>query len=47
MAQLIEPDGTEGIIVTVEYAIRFCAEHPGWSWRQRILEQLMNEIMSR
>lgn len=33
MAQLIEPDGTENIIVTVAYAIRFCREHPGWSWR--------------
>jgi hypothetical protein len=33
MAQLIEPDGTENIIATVAYAIQFCREHPGWSWR--------------
>ena len=34
MAQLIEPDGTEGITVSIQYAIDFCAKHPGWSWRQ-------------
>lgn len=34
MAQLIEPDGTENDIVTTEYAIQYCATHPGWSWRQ-------------
>ncbi len=40
MAQLIESDGTDGIIVTVEYAIRFCAENPGWSWRMLSLDQI-------
>jgi hypothetical protein len=34
MAQLIEPDGTEGIIVTIQYAIEFCGSNAGWSWRQ-------------
>ena len=34
MAQLIEPDGTDGIIVTVQNAIEFCAANAGWSWRQ-------------
>lgn len=34
MAQLIEPDGTEGIIVTIQYAIEFCGTNAGWSWRQ-------------
>jgi len=34
MAQLLEPDGTEGITVAIEYAIEFCANNPGWSWRQ-------------
>ncbi len=33
MAQLIEPDGTENIILPVADAIAFCREHPGWSWR--------------
>ena len=33
MAQLIELDGTFNIVVTVEYAIEYCAENPGWSWR--------------
>lgn len=32
MARLIEPDGTINIIVTVDYAIQYCIEHPGWSW---------------
>jgi hypothetical protein len=27
MAQLIEPDGTLNTIVTVEYAVRYCANH--------------------
>lgn len=31
-AILIEPDGTLNITVTVEYAIRYCKEHPCWSW---------------
>ena len=34
MTQLIEPDGTDGIIVTVQNAIEFCASNAGWSWRQ-------------
>lgn len=34
MAQLIEPDGTEGIVVTIQDAIAFCASNPGWSWRE-------------
>ncbi len=33
MAQLIEPDGTVGIIVSIDYAIAYCNDHPGWSWR--------------
>jgi hypothetical protein len=32
MARLIEPDGTYGIIVTVEYAISYCSDHRGWTW---------------
>jgi hypothetical protein len=32
-AILIEPDGTENIRVTVEAAILYCEEHPGWTWR--------------
>jgi hypothetical protein len=32
MAKLIEPDGTVGLVVSVEYAIRYCREHPGWTW---------------
>lgn len=34
MAQLIEPDGTEGMIVIVQNAIEFCASNAEWSWRQ-------------
>ena len=34
MAQLIEPDGTEAIVLTVEAAIEFCRSHSGWTWRQ-------------
>lgn len=33
MAILIEPDGTENIRVTIDYAILYCREHPGWTWR--------------
>ena len=33
MAILIEPDGTENICVTVQYAIDWCKTHPGWTWR--------------
>lgn len=33
MAQLIEPDGTENVILPVADAIAFCRTHPGWSWR--------------
>ena len=32
-AQLIEPDGTTNIKVTIRYAIDWCKSHPGWSWR--------------
>ena len=32
---LIEPDGTENMIVTQEYAIDYCAQNSGWSWRLR------------
>lgn len=31
--QLIEPDGTIGLKVTHEYAVEYCKNHPGWSWR--------------
>lgn len=34
MAQLIEPDGTPNMIVTMSEAIRFCKQHPGWTWRE-------------
>jgi len=34
MAQLIEPDGTLNIIVTISHAIEYCQSHPGWSWRE-------------
>jgi|RhiMetdeSRZDD1v2_1073273.scaffolds.fasta_scaffold1585555_2 hypothetical protein len=34
MAQLIEPDGTENIILPIADAIAFCREHSGWSWRE-------------
>ena len=33
MAQLIEPDGTLGIITTVNDAIAYCSSHSGWSWK--------------
>lgn len=33
MAQLIEPDGTLNIIVTIEYAIEYCNTHQGWTWQ--------------
>ena len=32
MATLIEPDGTENVSITVEAAIDYCADHPGWTW---------------
>lgn len=32
MARLIEPDGTIGLIVTIEYAMRWCASYPAWTW---------------
>lgn len=32
-AILIEPDGTENIEVSIEYAIEYCKNNPGWSWR--------------
>ena len=32
-AQLIEPDGTENVVVSVDYAIEYCKNHPGWSWK--------------
>lgn len=32
VARLIEPDGTPNIIVTVDYAIRYCRHNPGWTW---------------
>ncbi len=31
-AQLIEPDGTLGLLVTTEYATAYCALHLGWTW---------------
>jgi hypothetical protein len=33
MAQLIEPDGTLNIIISIEDAVSYCQSHPGWSWR--------------
>lgn len=33
MAQLIKPDGTNGIVTTLPDAVAYCAEHPGWTWR--------------
>lgn len=32
MARLIEPDGTTGLIVTIEYATRYCRLNSGWTW---------------
>ena len=32
-AQLIEPDGTIGLIVPIDYAVDWCSSHPGWTWR--------------
>jgi hypothetical protein len=34
LAQLIAPDGTPGMVVTQAQAIKFCREHPGWTWRE-------------
>ena len=34
MAQLIEPDGTEGIVLSIQDAITFCPLNAGWSWIQ-------------
>jgi len=34
MARLIEPDGTLGLEVSIEYAIQWCKAHPGWSWEE-------------
>lgn len=31
--KLIEPDGTENIKVTIEYAIEYCKSHIGWTYR--------------
>lgn len=31
--RLIEPDGTENIIVSMDYAINYCRQYSGWSWR--------------
>jgi len=33
-AQLIEPDGTRNLIVSEDFAIEFCMNHPGWAWEQ-------------
>lgn len=32
MVLLVEPDGTKNIVVTKEYAINYCKNHPGWFW---------------
>ena len=32
--QLIEPDGTIGVIVSLDEAIAYCDEHPGWTWAE-------------
>lgn len=32
--QLIEPDGTLGMITTRSGAIKFCQSNPGWGWRE-------------
>jgi len=34
MVRLIEPDGTEGIVVDKRTAIEYCNNYPGWSWRE-------------
>lgn len=31
--RLIEPDGTESIIVPYDTAIKLCKKQPGWTWR--------------
>lgn len=32
MAILIEPDGTENVILPIADAIDYCAARPGWTW---------------
>jgi hypothetical protein len=32
-AKLIEPDGTENIVTTIDDAIKFCKIHSGWTWQ--------------
>lgn len=34
MAQLIEPDGTLGLTMTIAAAVAYCASHPGWTWQE-------------
>lgn len=31
--QLIAPDGTPDITVHMHYAVKYCRNNPGWSWR--------------
>lgn len=40
MVKLIEPNGTEGIIVSMNYAINYCKSHIGWNWRLLSMEEI-------
>jgi hypothetical protein len=33
-ARLLEPDGTKNLIVSEDFAIEFCMNHPGWTWEK-------------
>jgi len=40
--KLIEPDGTENVIVEINSAIEYCNTHVGWSWRYLTPEEKEN-----
>lgn len=42
-ARLIEPDGTKNLIVSEDFAIEFCMNHPGWTWEQTEHRSSMGE----
>lgn len=40
MVRLINPEGGDEIITSMNYAIHYCLSHEGWSWRVLSMEEI-------
>lgn len=33
IVRLIKPDGTIDVLCIISYAVDYCNQHPGWTWK--------------